>query len=405
MIIYFPVAKKPKNRERMSKSRILIIAGEISGDLQASLLVENLQQIAPQLEFIGVGGRKMEAAGVKMLAYTMHMGTVGFTEGFKFYPAFWKIKSKISQFLRRNPPDLIILVDCRDFNLRIAALAKKLGIPTAYYIAPPVWAWPDWRAKWIAREVTKIIAIFPFEAEVYKKAGANVSFVGYPLVDLIKPTLKKEEIYQKFNLAKKKPVIGLLPGSRGHEINAHLPLMIQAAEIVYQKRNEPQFYVPVADPAFKKRISYLVSKSKIPIRIVDNGLYDLMSISRLIVTASGTVTLEASFLKTPMIVVYKLSLPTWMMGKIIVKLPYISLPNIISGRQIVPELIQFQFTPISLARKVLEFLLDEQKLREMKKQLDEVTQKLGSPGAVQRAAGVIKEMMDSHYSSVNKDCQ
>jgi len=181
--------------------------------------------------------------------------------------------------------------------------------------------------------------------------------------------------------------------------------MIQAAEIVHQKRNEPQFYVPVADPTFKKRISHLVSRSKIPIRIVDNGLYDLMSISCLIVTASGTVTLEASFLKTPMIVVYKLSLLTWMIGKIIVKLPYISLPNIISGQQIVPELIQFQFTPTSLARKVLEFLSDEQKLREMKKQLDEVTQKLGSSGAVQRAARVIKEMMDSHYSSVNEDCQ
>jgi len=189
LVLDSSVPRKPGDRETMSKSRILIIAGEVSGDLHASLLVENLKQIAPHLEFIGVGGRKMEAAGVKMLAHTMHMGTVGFVEGFKFYPALLKIKSKISQFLRKNPPDLIVLVDCRDFNLRIAALAKKLSIPTAYYIAPPVWAWTDWRTKWIARNVTKIIAIFPFEAEVYQKAGADVSFVGYPLVDLIKPAL------------------------------------------------------------------------------------------------------------------------------------------------------------------------------------------------------------------------
>ena len=380
----------------MSRSRVLISAGEASGDLHAASLVKAVRKVSSEVEFIGLGGDKMKEAGVDLRAQTVRMGTVGFLEGIKFYPAFFNLLSMVKRILREECPDLAVLVDSRDFNLRVARLARKLGIPTLYYIAPPVWAWNDWKKKTIAKTSDKIIAIFPFEAEVYQKAGANVELVGYPLVGLVKPSLSEEETFERFSLDPARPIIGFLPGSRGHEINQLLPIMLKSARRIKDEMPDVQFALPVAAPVFRERVVGRVNKSRLPIKVFSHNVYDLMNIADLLIVASGTATLEAALLGTPMIVVYKTSLSTYLLGRILIKLPYIGLPNIIAGRKIVPEFVGFRLTVNRLANIALELLRDKEKLEQMKIELRKVAQKLGKPGAVDQAARIVMETVNNY---------
>ncbi len=377
----------------MSRSRILLTAAEVSGDFHAAHLVRAIKKIGTDIEFVGIGGEKMRQAGVDVRATTVHMGTVGIWEGLKYYPSFLRIGKEIKRMLREEPPDLLVLINSRDFNLRIARLAKKRGIPVIYYVAPPVWAWSDWATKRTARDITKVIAIFPFEAELYRRVGADVTFVGHPLVGVAKPTLSQSETYEKFNLTSSHPIIGLLPGSRAYEIDSLLPIMLQASAKIKRSLKGVQFLLPVAASVFEKKIARLVRGSGIEVKLINNNVYDLMSVSDLVITASGTATLEAACLATPMIVVYKTSLSTWILGHILIKFPYVSLPNILAGKRIVPELLQFRATPNRLANLTLSLWEDTQKLEQMKIELSKVTRKLGEPGAVERAAQVVVESL------------
>ena len=373
----------------MPTRKILLTAAEISGDFHAANLVRAIKRIDADIEFVGTGGEKMRQAGVDVRATTVHMGTVGIWEGLRFYPSFLRIEKQIKRMLWEEPPNLLVLINSRDFNLRIARLAKKRGFRIIYYIAPPAWAWPDWATKRTVRDITEVIAIFPFEVELYRKAGANVTFVGHPLVGMARPTLSKGEAYQEFGLTPDYPIVGLLPGSRAYEIDSLLPVMLRTADEIKRSLKGIQFLLPVADSVFEKRIAKIVKESGIDIKVINNNIYDVMNVSDLVITASGTATLEAACLRTPMIVVYKTSLTTWILGNILIKLPYVSLPNILAGRRIVPELLQFRVTPNRLANLALSLLEDSQELEEMKAELDKVTRKLGEPGAIERAARIV----------------
>ena len=373
----------------MPTRKILLTAAEISGDFHAANLVRAIKRIDADIEFVGTGGEKMRQAGVDVRATTVHMGTVGIWEGLRFYPSFLRIEKQIKRMLWEEPPNLLVLINSRDFNLRIARLAKKRGFRIIYYIAPPAWAWPDWATKRTVRDITEVIAIFPFEVELYRKAGANVTFVGHPLVGMARPTLSKGEAYQEFGLTPDYPIVGLLPGSRAYEIDSLLPVMLRTADEIRRSLKGIQFLLPVADSVFEKRIARIVKESGIDIKVINNNIYDVMNVSDLVITASGTATLEAACLRTPMIVVYKTSLTTWILGNILIKLPYVSLPNILAGRRIVPELLQFRVTPNRLANLALSLLEDSQELEEMKAELDKVTRKLGEPGAIERAARIV----------------
>ena len=379
----------------MLNRKIMVSVTEVSGDLHAANLVQAVKKIDPRVEFVGIGGEKMERAGVEIRAKTVHMGTVGVIEGVKYYFSFLKIASKVKRLLKEERPDLVILVDSRDFNLRLARWAKKLAIPTLYYIVPPLWAWNDWQIKRAARNITRIIAIFSFEAEVYRKAGANVSFVGYPLVGLVKPSMSKEETLQEFSLDGERPIIGLFPGSRGHEITRLLPLMLKAASKLDKKLKGVQFLLAEASSVFRDKIARIVRESKIPIKFVSGDSYNLMNISDLLIITSGTATLEASLLGTPMIIVYKTSLSTWLIGQILIKLPYIGLPNIVARKRIVPELVGFKLTANRLANTALDLLQSKEKLEQIRIELRKVAQKLGRPGAVDRAAKIVIETVNS----------
>ena len=377
----------------MSRKRILLTVAEVSGDLHAANLVRAIKKIDTDIEFVGIGGEKMRQAGVDVRATTVHMGAVGIWEGLKYYPSFLRIEKGIKRMLREEPPDLLVLINSRDFNLRIARLAKKRGIPIIYYIAPPAWAWPDWATKRTARNITKVIAIFPFEAALYRKVGADVTFVGHPLVGMARPNLSKSKAYEKFNLNSSHPVIGLLPGSRAYEIDSLLPIMLRAAAKIKRSLKGVQFLLSVAASVFGEKIARIVRHSGIEVKVINNNIYDLMSVSDLIITASGTATLEATCLATPMIVVYKTSLSTWILGHILVKFPYVSLPNILAGRRIVPELLQFRATPNRMANLTLSLWGDRKKLEQMKIELNKVTRKLGEPGAIERAARVVLQTL------------
>ena len=377
----------------MSELKILISVTEVSGDIHAANLVEAIKRINPGTEFVGIGGERMQKAGVDVRSITVHMGTIGVLEGVKYYPFFLKIRSMMKKILMEERPHLLVLIDSRDFNLSIARLAKKFDIPAVYYVAPPVWAWPDHKGKRVARTLDRIIAIFPFEAEIYRECGAKVAFVGHPLLDIVKPSMSKEEVYHKFSLNSGGFIIGLLPGSREQEINNLLPLMLSTAAEVSKRLKNVQFLLPLASSVFADRITRIVNKSEVSVKIVTDGVYEVMNISHLLITSSGTATLEASCLGTPMIIVYKTSLSTWLMGKILLKLPYIGFPNILANKMIVPELLQFQARPDRLSNLVLELLNHPQKLETMRMGLRKVVKKLGEPGAIDRAAKVIMEVV------------
>lgn len=376
----------------MSELRILISAAEVSGDVHAANLVKAIKRINPHTRFVGIGGERMQKAGVDVRSITVHMGTIGLLEGVKYYPSFLKIRSMMKKILLQERPHVLILIDSRDFNLSIIRLAKKFAIPTVYYVAPPVWAWPDRKGKRVARTLDRIIAIFPFEAEVYRECGAKVTFVGHPLLDIVKPSMNKEETYHKFGLNSDRFIIGLLPGSREQEINNLLPLMLNTAGKVSKRLKDVQFLLPLASPVFKDRIMKIVNKSNVSVKIITNGVYEVMNISDLLIISSGTATLEASFLGTPMVIVYRTFLSTWLIGTILIKLPYLGLPNILANKMIVPELLQFQAKPGRLSNLVLELLSHPRKLEKMRIELKKIVKKLGEPGATDRAAKAIMEV-------------
>ncbi|MBE0477721.1 lipid-A-disaccharide synthase [Candidatus Aerophobetes bacterium] len=372
--------------------KIMLSATEVSGDMHAAHLVKAIKKIYPEAEFIGAGGEQMRAAGVDVKAFTTHMGTMGVVEGFKYYPSFLKIKLRMEKLLKEERPDVLILIDSRDFNLNLVKPAKKLKIPVVYYFAPQLWAWFDLKMRRASRRIDKIIAIFPFEEKLYKKMGADVLWTGHPLLDIARPTMEKEEVFKKFSLNPEKPLISLLPGSREYEIKNLLPVMLQAAKNLNKRIKDVQYAIPVAASVFKEKIMQLVSKSGIEVRVADGNIYDFMNISTLVVTASGTAALEAACLDAPMIVMYKAHITTYILAWILIKFPYVSLPNIIAEKKIVPELLQFKAKERYLLKAMLELLESPEKLDAMKRELKDVVAKLGPVGATERAAKVVVDV-------------
>ncbi len=382
----------------MPRLKIMLSVTEVSGDLQGASLVRAIKRICPSVEFIGIGGEKMKEAGVDIRAFTTHMGTIGLIEALKYYPSFLKIRSNIEKMLQDEHPDLVILIDSRDFNLKLIELTGKLQIPTVYYIAPPIWAWSDWKMKRMSRKVGRIIAIFPFGAEAYKQAGANVIWVGHPLLDIVKLTMSKEEVCRKFGLNPYRPIVGLLPGSREYEINSLLPVMLSVAQKLSKRIQGIQYLLPVAASTFQEQITKIVERNEVEVKILNGNIYNLMNISTLLLTASGTATLEAACLGIPMVIMYKAHITTYLLGQILLRVPYIGLPNILAGKEIVPELLQFKVREGTIVNTTLDLLINSEKLSKMKGELKEVVKKLGSPGAVDRAARVVVEMVDSTRS-------
>jgi len=377
----------------MKPNKILLVAGEVSGDLHGSHLVEAIHRIEPGVQFFGVGGEGLEKRGVKLLYPAHSLSVVGITEVFVKLGTILKALRGLKKSLRREKPDLVILIDFPEFNLRLAKIAHRRGIPILYYISPQVWAWRPKRIRLIAQLVKKMVVLFPFEVPLYEAAGVDVEWVGHPLLDIVKPTLPKEKAFQQFGLDPKQRTIGLLPGSRSHEVERLLPPLLASAHLLQKEIPDLQFVIPLAPGLPKTILSSRMKNISVPVKVVEGFTYDVMNLSDLLITASGTATMEGAILGKPMIIIYKVSFPSYWIGRALIRVDHIGLVNLVAEKEIAPELIQKDVHPQRIADEALRILRDPILSRKMSESMGEVCQKLGKPGAAQRAARIVISLL------------
>ena len=379
----------------MSSKRIFIIAGENSGDLHGSNLVKAIRKMDSSIEFKGLGGPQLASAGVTLMMNIVEdFAIIGFWEILKNLSKFKKLFKSVVDELKNGNYSGIILIDYPEFNLKVAHEANKLGIPIIYYVSPQIWAWRRGRRKEIAKIVSKMLVVLPFEVKHYEGTGLDIEYVGHPLLDVIKLTMTKDVVCKKFDLDSNKLIIGLLPGSRKGEVERILPIMIATAELIKQKIPDVQFVLPRASTISQDLIQLHLQNTSLNIKVVNEFRYNVRSILDFALVASGTATLESAFLKTPMIVIYKVSLLTWLIAKNLVTLPYIGLVNILAGDLIVPEFIQNDAKPTAIAKRVLKILNDPEELENIKFELAKVREKIGEPGASMNAARAVLEVIN-----------
>jgi len=376
------------------KSRkVMIVAGEASGDLHGGNLVRAMHRLDPDLSFYGVGGRKMKGAGVELMADAADMAVVGLSEVIRKLWTILGVMHRLKQSLAQASPDLAILIDYPDFNLPLARAARKRGIKVLYYISPQVWAWRKGRIKTIRNSVDRMAVILPFEEAFYREAGVNVTFVGHPLLDEVKRRYARPEALKRFGLKDEAITVAILPGSRPSEVARLLPEMLGACRILMEKLSPLQFVLPLAGTLDPNLVRDMLRQFPGRVNVIQDEIYDVVGVSDVAIVASGTATLETALLETPMVVVYRLSGFSYAIGRTFVHVDHIALANIIGGRPIVPELIQNEATPERIAAEVRELIVQKQKAREMKAALARIREKLGTPGASDRAARLACEML------------
>jgi len=382
----------------MSEPReIFIVAGELSGDIIASMLVKELLKRDPELKLTGLGGERMEQVGVRLLRNLVRdLAIIGFAE---IVTKFFKIRRVYNDtvaYLRDHRPDILVLIDYPGLNLNfLAPAAHKLGIKVVYYVCPQIWAWQRSRIVKMRKYVDKALVILPFEESFFREGGVAAQFVGSPWMDMMILTMSREEVIAHFGLDPHKKIIGLLPGSRKREVETLLPVMLEAAEKIQAAMPDVQFVIPRATSVKPELIDHLITMAQVPVKVIDAYRYNMRAAMDLAVVASGTATLETGLLGTPMIIIYKVAYLTWLIGKYLVKIPYIGLINIVAGDMVVPELIQEQCTPQNIADRSLKILGDPREIERVKYQLTKVREKMGGRGASRRAAEVILELLPS----------
>jgi lipid-A-disaccharide synthase len=325
------------------------------------------------------------------LSSSDELAVVGVSEVLKKLKTVLRVYKTLTRYLKEQRPDLLILVDYPEFNLRLARVAHKLDIPVVYYISPQVWAWRSNRVKLIRRLVARMIVIFPFEQAFYQAHGVDVEWVGHPLVESVRSSQSKEAFCRQHELNPAAPIVGLLPGSRESEVERLLPVMLEAAGRIRARAPQAQFVLPLA--ASLER-SALFQQPPDSVHLVRQQTYEAIHAADVVVTASGTVTVETAILETPMLITYIVSPLTYWLGRKFIRVPFIGMVNLIAGHQVAKELIQEQVTPEAIAREITPLLQDPQQLARLQAELRVVRQKLGSPGAAHRAAAVIREMLN-----------
>ncbi|PRX35724.1 lipid-A-disaccharide synthase [Orenia metallireducens] len=369
--------------------KIMVIAGEVSGDMHAAKVIKEMKKLHSNLEFIGIGGRRMESEGVELIYDPTKLSTIGFIEAIKHLKLAYKILNKLDKAMKEEKPDVILLVDYSGFNMKVAKIAHKHRIPAVNYFAPSAWVWGKGRAKTMAKRQVKIASVFPMEEKVYRQAGADVEFVGHPILDLVEPELSKDKFQESYDINSDNRIIGLLPGSRQQEIEGLLTPMLEAAQEIKKSYENIQFLLPLADSISREDIKERIESYNLDINLIAGHSYEVMEIADLLLVASGTATLEATCFQTPMVIVYKTSKTTYWLGKLLVKLPYIGLPNIIAEDEIVPELLQDEVTGQRIAKEAIAILNSPKRVERIKAELRDVVVKLGESGATKRVASLV----------------
>lgn len=394
----FPPGPKPP--------RILIVAGEASGDDHAARLVAAIRESAPQAEFFGVGGEALEGQGVRLLCHASKLAVVGLLEVVKHLPSIWGALAAIGRALKTERPDLAILVDFPDFNFWVARLAKYWRVPVLYYISPQVWAWRTYRVRTIARLTDRMVVIFPFEADFYRERGVAVEYVGHPFRETLPPLPDRKTFLAAHNLDPERLTIALLPGSRAGEIERHLPIILKAARLIHQAIPESQFILPLASTAPAGLVEKLVDEiwgkglgagdlpsPGPPLKIISGQSYQALGAAQVAVVASGTATVEAALAAVPTVIVYRVSPLTFAVGRRLIRVEHVGMANLLAGERIFPELIQDDFTAAHLAREVLNLIKDPERMSVVRRGLATVIRSLGGPGASRRAAQVALDLI------------
>ena len=369
-------------------AKILISAGEASGDIHAAAVTAALKRIDSTTEVFGMGGDELRAAGGEVLFDIKDHGVMGFVEVIKKLPDLFKLRREFARVMDERKPDCLVVVDYPGFNMKLAKLAHDKGIPVVSYIAPSAWAWNKGRAKNVAKIVDKVACIFPFEYDVYKEAGAPVEFVGHPLVDIVHPTMERAEAEAWVGKVPGRPLVLLMPGSRLMEIERMLDVILEGAKLLKKQMPEVQFAMPRAGTIPIEMLQGKIKASGLNVKITEGHNYDLFSVADLALATSGTVTLEAAMCGLPSVILYRTSAITAFIARRVINIPNIGLPNIVAGRQILPELLQEELTPAKLAATAVELLAPERR-PQLEANLAYMKERLGEPGAVNRVAQLI----------------
>lgn len=380
----------------MHKTCLMMVAGERSGDVYGGELAAVLRARLPAVEIFGCGGEAMRQAGVETPVDAHQFAMLGIAEVVSGLPRAYRAFQSLVQEMARRQPRLAILIDSPSLNLRLAKRLKQKNIPVVYFVSPQIWAWKKWRINQIKSRVDKMLCIFDFEEAIYQKAGIPVEYVGHPLVDLVRPHLSREEFFAKAGLDPKTTTVALLPGSRQKEVTYNLPAMLDAATRLSLAR-KIQFVIAVAptlDPVWLDSMLAHCYVGRATVRPVTHATYDALQHSELAIVASGTATVEATLRERPMVIVYRVSPLSWLLGKFMVDVPFYSMVNLLAGKPIVTELIQSDFTAPKVAARV-EYLLDHPEARdEMVKELRALRPRLGPGGAIHRAADAVMGVLE-----------
>ncbi len=377
---------------------ILIIAGESSGEKYGAGVIQALRSHVPDIHYFGIGGKRMKEAGAELLYSVSELALVGIFEIFSHIPRLKRIFHHLEEETAARKPEMAVLIDAPDFNLRFARKLKRLSIPVFYYISPTVWAWRKNRLKIIKKYIDKMLLIFPFEESIYKEHSIPAVFVGHPLLQRMQLTLSRNDYFAKFNFNPQKKQIAFLPGSRKSEIDRHMPILIKTASML-KDRYHSEFSLVLAEDVSDEIFSAYPEIKEYEINIISGHNYEVMAYSDLVLSACGTATLETALLETPLIAFYRLHPFTYYLGRPFVRLNHFSIVNILAGKQIIPELIQRRMSPENLMKEASAILDSAEIQWNMVQQFRQIKQMLGEKNSYVHAA---KEIADFFLNQKSK---
>ena len=399
------------------EKKIILVCGEPSGDLQAGLLIAKIKEIEPQTQVLAMGGDFLRRAGARVFQDIRGLSVLGFFDALKKIGEFKRLMRTVLAKIEEVKPDAVILVDFSGFNLRLARKINPVrgrtpeasdgclrqpasnGVnkrfKTIYYISPQVWASRRGRVETIKKYIDKMLVIFEFEKEFYAQFGIEAEFTGHPLLDIVHPSMNKEDFLKSFGLGENSPIFSLLPGSRVAEIKNILPIMLESAKLIQEKIPAAQFIISKAGNIDKNVYALILSRYKLKIKLIESRQYDCLNAADFVLVCSGTATLETAIMRKPNVIIYKMGLLNYLLYRPLVKIPFIGMENIVAGRMLAPEFIQFRARPSLIADKILEIFNDKNKLEELKKDFAALKEKLGPPGAPSRAAQSIISFCNS----------
>ena len=372
---------------------VMFSAGESSGDQHAANMFLELKKHQPELKGFGMGGAKMAQAGIDLRYDSSQIAVIGVVEVIKHYGEIRRALKLMEQLATAERPDLLVCVDYKEFNFKLARYAKQQGIKVLFYVSPQVWAWRPGRVKTYGKVIDMMAVIFPFETAYYDAEKVPVRYVGHPSVDKVHPLHSIDQDLARFGLDKNLPIIGLMPGSRANEIKRILPVMLAAAEQVQARFPGSQFILPQADSISDALLESYTACSPLSLTVIKNQPYDVIQCCNAVMTASGTASLEIALLTVPMVIAYRLSLLTYWLGKWLVNTPFIGLPNIVSGKSIVKELIQQDASAEKLSAEIIRILADQAYADVMRENLSQVKRLLGQGGGSKNMAQLALEML------------